>query len=380
MGATCILGVDDNRILKDFVRAHVELLAGPKVLVGHWYPDYRHDGKRIRDFWSTSPARTRLAKLLPQAIYTRTVGRKSESDAAVHDAFAAFFAAHGVDLILAEFGTNGASITRHARRLGIPLVVHFHGHDAHRISVVESNRAAYQEMFDYAHRIISVSNYMTETLVSLGADRSKVVHNPYGPRDSFFSVEPDYSPTVLAVGRFTDIKANHLTLAAFREALRDVPDAKLNMVGDGELLETCKSLARVWDIESSVSFPGAIPHADVVKEYSHACCFAQHSITPSYGDAEGTPVAILEAGAAALPVIATRHAGIPDVVVEGVTGFLVDEGDVDAMAKRMTELLSDSALARTMGTAARAHVRESYSMGRHIAVLQEIMDSARAQQ
>ena len=378
MGTTCILGVDDNRVLKDFVRAHVEMLDGPKVCVSGPYPEYAYEGRMIRYFYSSSGARTRMRKLLPHALYTRLVTRNGGSDKGLHDAIQGFMRQHNVDVILAEFGPTGAQITPHARRLDIPLVVHFHGHDAHRASVVAKYQERYRVMFDYAAAIVSVSHFMTETLVALGADRSRIVYNPYGPRDAFFEVDPDYSPVVLSVGRFTDIKANYLTLSAFRQLLDAVPHAKLVMVGDGELLETCRTLARVWKIDRSVTFTGPIPHAEVASRYSQACCFAQHSISPSYGDAEGTPVAILEAGAAALPVVATRHAGIPDVVVEGVTGHLVDEGDVGEMAARLFDLVSDASLCRRMGAAARTRVRESFSMARHVSVLQGMIDSARS--
>jgi glycosyltransferase involved in cell wall biosynthesis len=379
MGTTCILGVDDNKVLKDFVRAHVELLAGPKICVDHWYPDFKYDGKTIRYFYSSMPVRKKLKALLPEFAYTRIQNSPAQSQRSLDDAYDTFFRKHEVDLILAEFGPAGAGITPHAKRLGIPLIVHFHGHDAHRTSVVEQFASRYRLMFEYAFRIISVSRFMTEALVSLGADRSRIVYNPYGPRDSFFENEPTYAPVILCVGRFTDIKANYLTLLAFNKTLYSCPAAKLVMVGEGELLETCKTLSRSLGIADRVTFTGAVAHAEVASWYQDACCFAQHSMSPSYGDAEGTPVAILEAGAAALPVVATYHAGIPDVVVEGSTGYLVNEGDVDAMATRMVSLLSDPALARRMGSAARTHVRESFSMARHISTLQATMDEARTE-
>jgi glycosyltransferase involved in cell wall biosynthesis len=378
MGVTCILGVDDNRVLKDFVRAHEELLAPPKISVAYSYPDFAHDGKRIRDFYPERRILARIQKLMPHAVYSRLAAKRLQSREATDKALRSFFRKHGVDVILAEFGPTGANICRVARDLGIPLIVHFHGHDAHRATVVQKHAASYREMFDYAFAIVSVSRFMTDTLVGLGAARSRIVYNPYGPRDRFFANEPDYSQTVLSVGRFTDIKANYLTLEAFRRALDSCPDAKLVLVGDGELLETCRTLSKRWRIGGSVVFRGAIPHAEVTSAYSRACCFAQHSVTPSYGDAEGTPVAILEAGAAGLPVVSTRHAGIPDAVLDGETGYVVDELDVDAMAERLVALLSDSALCRTMGARAREHIRNSYSMTRHISRLQQTIDAARS--
>jgi colanic acid/amylovoran biosynthesis glycosyltransferase len=377
-GTLCIIGVDDNRVLKDFVRAHVEQLAGDKICVDHWYPDYRHQGRTIRYFHSTRPVRSKLRKLLPQFAYHRLVTQNEFSDAAIHDSLAGFFRDHRVDVILAEFGTTGADVARHAHALGIPLIVHFHGHDAHRSATVNEYRERYREMFRHAFRVVSVSHFMTRTLIELGADPDRITYNPYGPRSAFFDIQPSYEPTLLALGRFTDIKSNHLTIMAFAKALERVPDAKLVMVGDGELLESCRSIARTLGVGDRVTFAGAVPHKEVFPFFERACAFVQHSSTPTYGDAEGTPVAILEAGAAALPVVATRHAGIPDVVVEGTTGLLVDEGDITGMADRMVRLLSDPGLCRTMGGAARDHVRTNYSIERHIACLQEIIDAARA--
>ncbi len=377
MTTTCIVGVDQNRVLKDFVRAHVELLSGPKICVEHWYPDLTFEGRTIRLFYSSSPGLTRASKLLPHAIYNRLVARNALSPARIDDAITAFLRQKKVGVILAEFGTSGADIFPHAKQLGIPLVVHFHGHDAHRRSVVDEYRARYKGMFEYAFRIISVSHLMTAALIDLGADPAKVVYNPYGPRDKFFDIVPAYkSQTVLSVGRFTDIKANYLTLAAFRIALKEHPDAQLVMAGDGELLETCRTLASVWGIQANVSFPGAVIHDQVTRHYSAASIFAQHSVTPSYGDAEGTPVTILEAGAAGLPTISTRHAGIPDVVAHDETGYLIAERDVEEMGRRMSQLLGDETLRRKMGSNARERVRSHYSMSRHIRVLQELLDAA----
>jgi glycosyltransferase involved in cell wall biosynthesis len=226
-------------------------------------------------------------------------------------------------------------------------------------------------------RIVSVSRMMTEALVALGADRSKVVYNPYGPRDAFFDLKPKYGKTILSLGRFTDIKANYLTLAAFRIVLESHPDAILEMVGTGELLETCRTLARIWGIDGSVNFRGVVNHAETMGVYGSASIFVQHSVTPSYGDAEGTPVTILEAGASALPVVSTRHAGIPDDVVHGETGYLVEERDVEGMAAYISQLLGNLEETRAMGARARSHIKKNYSMAQHIGVLQELIDAAR---
>ena len=104
-------------------------------------------------------------------------------------------------------------------------------------------------------------------------------------------------------------------------------------------------LARAWSKPGTwkrrVEFKGALPHGQALPLFSQACAFVQHSVTTSYGDAEGMPNSILEAQAAGLPVVSTRHAGIVNSVVEDETGFLVDERDIDGMADRMCRLLED---------------------------------------
>jgi colanic acid/amylovoran biosynthesis glycosyltransferase len=374
----CHIGFDDDQVIKDFIRLHVENLTGEKVCLNHWFPDLKYQGRTIRHFYSRHPLRAKLRKLLPQFLYHRLVTAKEYGEPAILDALGGFFDAHNVDVILAEFGDSGAAICPYAVKLGPPLVVHFHGHDAHRKSLLTAEmRESYQYMFKHASAILVVSRHMEDALVALGCPPERITYNPYGPRESFFEVTPDYRQTVLSVGRFTDIKANYLVLMAFREALKTCPEARLVMAGEGELLETCKTLAEVWGIRDRVDFPGAIAHAEVPRLFAEACCFAQHSVTPSYGDAEGTPNTILEAGAAALPVVATRHAGIADVVVDGATGFLVEERDFEGMARQLVTLLSDPERCREIGAAARQHIRENFSSDRHIARLAAVIKSAR---
>lgn len=378
MGKLCIIGFDDNKVIKDFVRLHAERLSGNKVFLNSQYPDFKEGERLIRRFYSRRPLRFRLARWLPYSIYHRLYLKNEHSRDTLLDALGGFCQHHDVDVILAEFGNCGATIAGLAKQLGIPLVVHFHGHDAHRQSILKPHvMDSYRRMFQSAHRILGVSRFMMSTLQEMGCPADTLIYNPYGPRESFYAIQPSYEPVILFVGRFTDIKANHLLIMAFRQALEKTPNARLVMIGEGELLETCKSLAAAWGIADRVDFPGSIPHQEVVKHFAHACCFAQHSVTPSYGDAEGTPNTILEAGAAALPVISTRHAGIPDVVIDGETGLLVDERDVDGMARCMVELLQDPERCRRMGQAARQHIQNNFNADQHIARLQAAIDSAR---
>jgi glycosyltransferase involved in cell wall biosynthesis len=183
----------------------------------------------------------------------------------------------------------------------------------------------------------------------------------------FRSAAPATAPPVfLAVGRFVEKKAPQLTILAFAAVHRQNPEVRLRMIGNGPLLDACRDLAHGLGVASAVTFLDAQPHAVIQEEMRRACVFVQHSVEAPSGDSEGTPVAVLEAGASGLPVVATRHAGIPDVVVEGETGLLVDERDVARMSSAMSTLIADRALAARLGAAARDHVQTRFSMERSL--------------
>lgn len=373
----CIIRGHKPLISETFLDAHAQRLKDELFVLHNYFPEYTYNGCTLRYFYSRHPVAAKVKRLLPQFLYDRWVTKHELSPSRTLDFMTGFVRTHQIDVILAEYGFNGADIAPIARQIGLPLVVHFHGHDVHRWPEIEPYLDRYRDMFSYADRLLSVSHVMTDTLIRLGADPAKIVYNPYGAREYFFEIQPDYRQTLLAIGRFADIKAPYLTLMAFRDALSAFPDARLVLVGDGPLLEACKGMVKTWSIEGNVTFRGALPHEEVLPLMNQARAFVQHSVTTSYGDMEGMPNSILEAGAAALPVISTRHAGISTAVIDGETGFLVDECDVSGMTERMCRLLGDEEQCRRMGANARRHIHQNYHIDRHIACLQTVIDEIR---
>ena len=286
------------------------------------------------------------------------------------------FARRRPDAVLAEYGTTGVLALEACRKLNLPLVVHFHGYDASAREVLESHARSYVTMFEQSAAVIAVSRAMQRQLIALGAPACKVHYNPYGVDcHDFGGADPaSASPVFLSVGRFVEKKAPFLTLMAFVTLFRTNPDARLRMIGDGPLLGPCRAMARALGVEAAVTFLGAQPEAVVQNEMRATRAFVQHSIEASNGDCEGTPVGIIEAGASGLPVIATRHGGIPDVVIEGETGLLVDEVDVVGMACHMRRLAEESEYAGRLGLAARAHVCRHFSMEHSISRLWNIIE------
>jgi glycosyltransferase involved in cell wall biosynthesis len=254
------------------------------------------------------------------------------------------------------------------RRYGVPLLVHFHGFDASRTKLLDEVRPNYEKMFRQAAGVIAVSHQMEDKLLELGVPREKLHYNPYGVdcQNAEFVEAGANPPVVVTVGRLTAKKAPHLTILAFAQVLARHPSARLRMIGDGPLLGVCRDLVKSLHIQEAVTLLGAQPPQVVFEELQSARCFAQHSVEAEDGDREGTPVSILEAGACGLPVVATRHAGIPDVVQHAKTGLLVDEWDVDGMAANLAQLLTDPGLATRLGSSARERVAGNFSMERHI--------------
>jgi glycosyltransferase involved in cell wall biosynthesis len=280
---------------------------------------------------------------------------------------------NNIDTVLAEYGSHAHFILPLIQKSGLPLIVHFHGFDASVKRVIEKCEN-YKEVFKYAYKVIAVSRKMEQMLLDLGCPREKLVYNVYGPQPEFLEVVPSFSKKqFIAIGRFTDKKAPYYTILAFKKAIKNHPDAKLIMAGDGHLLNTCKNLVKYLGIEAQVAFPGVIAPEKYRKLLSESLGFVQHSIIADNGDMEGTPLAVLEASAAGLPVISTNHAGIPDVIIHGKTGLLCQEHEVEGMGNNMIALLDEIEFAKTLGTAGKKNIQQNFSMERHISELQNIM-------
>lgn len=356
-------------LTETFLFAHAERLPATVTIVHDFPPKI---GERL-----LSP-QSRLDRLARKA--RRVLGRGQNKRQQTTAAYLQALRESRAAAVLAEYGISGVAALDACRATNVPLIVHFHGYDAYKKDTLAKHAQNYAVMFREAAAIVAVSHAMRRQLISLGAPPEKVHYNPCGVDCHLFdAAEPaKAAPVFLSIGRFVEKKAPHLTLLAFAEVLRRHPDARLRMIGDGPLWESCHDLAKGLGIAEAVTFLGAQPHAVVREETRAARCFVQHSIEALSGDSEGTPVAVLEAGASGLPVVATRHAGIPDVVIEEETGLLVDEHDVDGMAEQMSRLAGDAHLAGVLGGAARRRIQNHFSMEISIGRLWAIIEATLA--
>jgi glycosyltransferase involved in cell wall biosynthesis len=287
-----------------------------------------------------------------------------------------------VEVVLANYGRTGVALLPLCRELSIPLVVHFHGYDAHMDSETARWGEGYRMLGRDCAQVIAVSERMRAALLGLGIPAAKITLVRYGVDPERFEpcVALPEVPLFFGVGRFVDKKAPYLTLLAFDRVRRVHPEARLVLAGDGPLFETLHNLVGALGLAGAVEFPGILSPDEVAQWMRRASAFVQHSVTPrvgpNAGDSEGTPVAMLEAMMTGLPVIATRHAGLGEVIQDGVTGLLVDERDVGGMAAAMTRVIESPAEAGRMGVAGRRLALDHHTSSRYIQQLGDVLKSS----
>jgi glycosyltransferase involved in cell wall biosynthesis len=255
-----------------------------------------------------------------------------------------------------------------------PLVLHtFHGHvlkgyfDPARTAFF---RHVERSLARGSDALVAVSPEVRDELVGLGvAPRQKFavirLGIPLQERLSDASADVDFrrlygigsdSFVVGWVGRMTGVKDTGAVLEIVRAARESGVDAVVCMVGDGPDRERLEQLAHHLGIARACYFVGYQP--EVAGFYRLFDAFLLPSVN------EGTPVSAIEALASGTPVVATRVGGVPDVVRDGVDGYLFEPGDVEAAADRLRALAADPALGRELGSAGRARVLERYSVSR----------------
>jgi len=284
--------------------------------------------------------------------------------------------AHRPDVVLAQYGPMGIRVSRACQSLGIPLVVHFHGHDATAAPRSRRYRWGLRELFDHASAVVVASKYIKGKLLCLGCAREKITIIPCGVSLQSFVPSTGVAKQpcrFLAVGRFVEKKSPLDTIRALSICAKEHPNASLTMIGDGVLLEPAKNLVVSLGIADRVTFLGAQPN-EVVKRYMrNSAVFVQHSRTASDGDEEGWGVVFAEASASCLPIVTTNHGPIPEVVLHGKTGFLCNVADIETMAHYMSILAGDPALRVRMGLQGREYMADYGDLSSRVDELYQVL-------
>ena len=276
---------------------------------------------------------------------------------------------------LAQLGNNGWRSLVLAARAEIPLATLFHGGDA-RVGMADER---FRERFERLQRLPGsflggVSRNVVADLESWGVPAPQTFLQHHGVDLAGFTPPTRAGAQdglrVVMVGRFLPFKDHATGLRAFAAHHRRHPASRLSLYGEGPLEEEARKSVKELGIEEAVTFHGIVPAARVTEALGHADVALQPSRTDDEGHAEGIPTTVLEAMAMALPVVATRHAGIPEAVVHGETGLLAEEGDAEALARALDALHDDRERRLAFGRAGRARIEQHFeieALGRHFA-------------
>ncbi|MGR3511937.1 MAG: glycosyltransferase [Paracoccaceae bacterium] len=251
----------------------------------------------------------------------------------IKEAMIAFLKDQKVDAILSEFGNISPRLAPIAHEAGIPMFTYFRGIDASAHLRNRLRLSSYRKAVPNLVGVFAVSQFLLNNLAAVGVRHPNSFVVPSGVDTDLFRPLEKAPLTCLAVGRLIEKKRPDITIRAFLKATRNMPDARLEIIGPGALDAQCREIIAASGTPEKVIMRGAQSH-DVVRDRLGASeVFLQHSVTGSNGDTEGLPTSIQEAMSCGAIVVSTRHAGIPEAVEEGRTGFLVDEGDEAGFAK-----------------------------------------------
>lgn len=304
-----------------------------------------------------------------------------------HDgAFDARFRERRFDLIHAHFGPGAVYALPFARRHRLPLVVTFHGYD---VAFLSSPARWLPQHWRYALQGPRVLHHMTlglcastelQTMLEalrVPAERLRVHRlgidlERFRPGD-----RPIEEIRVVMVGRLVEKKGFEFGLTAFAEVARETPLLRLTIVGEGQRETALRRLAAALGVADRVYFSGQVPPDEVARHLATSHVLLAPSVVDRWGNRESGLIVVKEASACETVPIGTRHGGIPEIIDDGETGFLVPERDAAALADRLRRLVRDPALRARLGHAARAKMAREYDNRVCVRELEERYDEVR---
>ena len=252
-------------------------------------------------------------------------------------------------------------------RAAPPCVLTSHGTDLFLLDRFRAVRAVAGPVFRSAREVTVISSPLVDRVRSLGvaADRIAVIPMPLTAEvfgSSPAGAEVARAPgRLLFVGRLVERKGPEYAVRALALLRARARQATLTLVGDGPEREPLAALARSLGVDDAVSFTGALAPRDVADQYRRASALVLPAVTDWKGEQEGFGMVLVEAMLSGLPVVATRSGGIPDIISDGETGFLVPERDADALAGAVARVLGDQQLAERIGRRAAEEVARRFA-------------------
>ncbi len=278
-------------------------------------------------------------------------------------------------LVHAHFGRSADAAIPLARALGVPLVATYHGCDITVVPRSRRERRRRARVFAAAARVIAVSEFIASGLRANGCPPEKIAVHFIGVDTERFApgAATEREPAqVLFVGRIVEKKGLVHLLRSMPEVQRAQPGAELLIAGDGPLRPALEAQAGQLGVRAR--FLGVVAPARVQELMRQTTVMCVPSVPASSGDDEGLGMVIVEAQASGAPVVISRSGGMPETVVDGVTGLIAAPRDERAIAAHLIALLADPARRERCSVAARANVLEKFDLGRQTARLEELYD------
>jgi len=271
------------------------------------------------------------------------------------------------DIIHCHFATLGL-VAINLKDIGVQskFITAFHGYDVNKFPL-EAGPDVYKKLFAQCDLYTANTNYTKGQAVDLGCDPDRIEILPEGLRVEKFlfntrHLKPNSKVKVLTVGRLVEKKGYEYSIPAIGKLIKQGYDIEYNIVGDGSLKEKLQKLVDDLSIRSNVIFKGDLNQTEVLKLYQDCHVFILSSVTASTGDKEGQALVLQEAQATGMPVISTFHNGIPDGVLDGKSGFLVEERDIDGLAEKVQILIDTPDMIAEFGKTGRKFVEKRYDI------------------
>jgi colanic acid/amylovoran biosynthesis glycosyltransferase len=287
----------------------------------------------------------------------------------------------GADLMHIYFGHTGVHLLPFIERWHKPCVVSFHGADVAEKKDIRDYGPKLKELFDAVPLVLARSKSLAERLLILGCPPDRLRINRTGvPLHEFPFIRreapADGHWRFMQACRLIPKKGVATSLCAFAIFQKEFPKAELIIAGKGPLQSHLEELAEELGIARKVHFRGFLSQKELLDLYGSSHAFLHPSETPPDQNQEGIPNSVLEAMATGLPILATRHGGIPEAVEEGRAGWLVEERDFEALAVSMKNLIRSPFAFREMGALASESVAANFEQREQIRQLESHYDEA----
>ena len=285
------------------------------------------------------------------------------------------------ELMHVYFGNTGVHLLPLLKQWDRPWVVSFHGMDVQSRPREKGYDQKLRELLQLAPLVLVRSQSLASRLQDLGCATDKIRLNRTGiPLQNFPWVEralpAEGKWQLIQACRLVEKKGLLTTLGAFRLFVSDYPNSRLVIAGEGPLRDALARKIDELSLGTKVKLAGFLSQEELRKIYTESHIFLHPSELAADSNQEGIPNSMLEAMAGGLPVVATRHGGIPEAVQEGADGILVPERDESALYQALLKLAAQRDLWRQMGKQASRSVAENFEQGQQIERLEAVYAEA----